>query len=101
MNELIVAVPCVNVQETTVEDWLNKLDEEVAEFKAEILRCYKPGDVLIAGKLALHDKERAAEEGADVCTVVTSINERMGIVKAERMQAQLKVNRHNHERGRF
>ena len=101
MNELVVAVPCVKVNEVTVEDWLKKLDEEVAEFKAEILKCYKPDDVLIAGRMTDENKSRTAEEGADVCTVIASIDERLGIVKSERLQAQLKVNIHNGKRGRL
>ena len=99
MNELVVAVPCTKVDEKEVYEWFDKLDEEVTEFKAEILKRFNPEDTL--EKVEKKYRDRIAEEGADVCTVITSISERMGIVKEERMKAQLKVNYHNCERGRF
>lgn len=101
MNKLVVAVPCKKVKEVTVKEWLNKLDEEVQEFKDEIFKWYGPDNVLTAGLPAPNGKDRIAEEGADVCTIITSIEERVGIMKEERMKAQLRVNIHNAERGRL
>ena len=101
MNKLVVAKPCIKVDETTVADWFAKLDEEVAEFKAEILKRYNITDILVAGKMRAAEKARTAEEGADICTVVTSIDERMGIMLEDRLKAQLDVNIHNSKRGRL
>lgn len=44
---------------------------------------------------------RIAEEAADVCTVVTSLLEAIGIGFEMRQEAQQKVNAHNKERGRW
>ena len=99
MNKLVVAVPCTKVNEKEVYEWFEKLDEEVAEFKAEILKQFNLEDIL--GPVKKKERERIAEEGADVCTVVASIDERMGIILDERMKAQLTVNLHNQKRGRL
>ena len=111
MENLPVApVPCVKETEnTSLKDLFQKLNEEVDELKAEILKnCYFDDgidDVKSILKSYKMDEDikamqRIAEEGADVCTVVTSLVEAIGIGFEMRQEAQRRVNKHNHERGR-
>ena len=111
MENLPVApVPCVKETEnTSLKDLFQKLNEEVDELKAEILKnCYFDDgidDVKSILKSYKMDEDikamqRIAEEGADVCTVVTSLLEAIGIGFEMRQEAQRRVNKHNHERGR-
>ena len=111
MENLPVApVPCVKETEnTSLKDLFQKLNEEVDELKAEILKnCYFDDgidDVRSILKSYKMDEDieaiqRIAEEAADVCTVVTSLLEAIGIGFEMRQEAQRRVNKHNHERGR-
>ena len=111
MENLPVApVPCVKETEnTSIKDLFQKLNEEVDELKVEILKnCYFDDgidDVRSILKSYKMDEDikamqRIAEEGADVCTVVTSLLEAIGIGFEMRQEAQRRVNKHNHERGR-
>lgn len=111
MENLPVApVPCVKETEnTSLKDLFQKLNEEVDELKVEILKnCYFDDgidDVRSILKSYKMDEDikamqRIAEEGADVCTVVTSLLEAIGIGFEMRQEAQAHVNKHNHERGR-
>ena len=111
MENLPVApVPCVKETEnTSIKDLFQKLNEEVDELKVEILKnCYFYDDIddvrsiLKSYKMDEDIKatHRIAEEGADVCTVVTSLLEAIGIGFEMRQEAQRRVNEHNHERGR-
>ena len=111
MENLPVApVPCVKETEnTSIKDLFQKLNEEVDELKVEILKnCYFDDgidDVRSILKSYKMDEDikathRIAEEGADVCTVVTSLLEAIGIGFEMRQEAQRRVNEHNHERGR-
>lgn len=111
MENLPVApVPCVKETEnTSIKDLFQKLNEEVDELKAEILKnCYFDDGVddvrsiLKSYKMDedIEAMQRIAEEGADVCTVVTSLLEAIGIGFEMRQEAQRRVNKHNHERGR-
>lgn len=111
MENLPVApVPCVKETEnTSLKDLFQKLNEEVDELKVEILEnCYFDDgidDVRSILKSYKMDEDikamqRIAEEGADVCTVVTSLLEAIGIGFEMRQEAQRRVNKHNHERGR-
>ena len=112
MEKLPVApVPCVKETEnTSIKDLFQKLNEEVDELKVEILKnCYFYDDIddvrsiLKSYKMDEDIKatHRIAEEGADVCTVVTSLLEAIGIGFEMRQEAQQKVNEHNKERGRW
>ena len=112
MENLPVApVPCVKETEnTSIKDLFQKLNEEVDELKAEILKnCYFDDgidDVRSILKSYKMDEDikathRIAEEGADVCTVVTSLLEAIGIGFEMRQEAQRRVNEHNKERGRW
>lgn len=111
MDSIPVApVPCVKETEnTSIKDLFQKLNEEVDELKAEILKnCYFDDgidDVKSILKSYKMDEDikamqRIAEEAADVCTVVTSLLEAIGIGFEMRQEAQRRVNKHNHERGR-
>lgn len=112
MENLPVApVPCVKETEnTSIKDLFQKLNEEVDELKVEILKnCYFYDDIddvrsiLKSYKMDEDIKatQRIAEEGADVCTVVTSLLEAIGIGFEMRQEAQRRVNEHNKERGRW
>ena len=112
MENLPVApVPCVKETEnTSIKDLFQKLNEEVDELKVEILKnCYFFDDIddvrsiLKSYKMDEDIKatQRIAEEGADVCTVVTSLLEAIGIGFEMRQEAQRRVNEHNKERGRW
>lgn len=112
MENLPVApVPCVKETEnTSIKDLFQKLNEEVDELKVEILKnCYFDDgidDVRSILKSYKMDEDikamqRIAEEAADVCTVVTSLLEAIGVGFEMRQEAQRRVNEHNKERGRW
>lgn len=112
MENLPVApVPCVKETEnTSLKDLFQKLNEEVDELKVEILKnCYFDDgiddvrSILKSYKMDedIEAMQRIAEEGADVCTVVTSLLEAIGIGFEMRQEAQRRVNEHNKERGRW
>ena len=105
VQSLVLPAPCLRgIDMRTMKALFQKLDEEVDEFKFEIMSHLSdlkdaPEDVqLVVTKDA--DSFRIAEEGADVCTVVTSLLEAIGIGFEMRQEAQRRVNKHNHERGR-
>ena len=113
-NVPVTPVPCVKGWEVAaLKIFFLKLDEEVDELKAEILAQCDFGDNVKKIKEILDyyedsdvppqasgGKMRIAEEAADVCTVVTSLLEAIGIGFEMRQEAQRRVNKHNHERGR-
>ena len=116
MDSIPVApVPCVKGWEVAaLKIFFLKLDEEVDELKAEILAQCDFGDNVKKIKEILDyyedsdvppqasgGKMRIAEEAADVCTVVTSLLEAIGIGFEMRQEAQRRVNEHNKERGRW
>lgn len=112
MENLPVApVPCVKETEnTSLKDLFQKLNEEVDELKVEILKnCYFDDgiddvrSILKSYKMDedIEAMQRIAEEAADVCTVVTSLLEAIGIGLEMRQEAQRRVNEHNKERGRW
>ena len=114
-NVPVAPVPCVKGWEVAaLKIFFLKLDEEVDELKAEILTQCDFGDNVKKIKEILDyyedsdvppqasgGKMRIAEEGADVCTVVTSLLEAIGIGFEMRQEAQRRVNEHNKERGRW
>ena len=113
-NVPVAPVPCVKGWEVAaLKIFFLKLDEEVDELKAEILAQCDFGDNVKKIKEILDyyedsdvppqasgGKMRIAEEAADVCTVVTSLLEAIGSGFEMRQEAQRRVNKHNHERGR-
>ena len=101
----VLPAPCLRgIDMRTMKALFQKLDEEVDEFKFEIMSHLSdlkdaPEDVqLVVTKDA--DSFRIAEEGADVATIVATIVNAVGINETMRQEAQAHVNKHNHERGR-
>ena len=101
----VLPAPCLRgIDMRTMKALFQKLDEEVDEFKFEIMSHLSdlkdaPEDVqLVVTKDA--DSFRIAEEGADVATIVATIVKAVGINETMRQEAQAHVNKHNHERGR-
>lgn len=100
----IVPMPCVKVKERTLKEWLAKLDEEVNEFKYELIKCYTLDDVLEPidkDDLFPLDKDQLADEGSDVCVVIHSICQRVGVGYPERADSQNRTNFKNLQRGRL
>lgn len=100
----VLPAPCLRgIDMRTMKALFQKLDEEVDEFKFEIMSHLSdlkdaPEDVqLVVTKDA--DSFRIAEEGADVATIVATIVNAVGINETMRQEAQAYVNKHNHERG--
>lgn len=99
-SEVVEPVPCRrNMPQRTIKDWLLKLDEECDEFKQEVLRHYELDDDV--SSLNVDAGFRVAEEGADVSTVIASIEHAIGIGPDTRRKAQGYVNQHNARRGRL
>ena len=104
----VVPKPCVRgIDMRTMKALLLKLDEEIDEFKFEIMQEMGglddgPDDVrqMVEG-LEEHVAFRIAEEGADVATIVATICNAIGVDDKTRFEAQAYVNKHNHERGRL
>ncbi len=100
---LLFPIPCTKDKTMkTVKDACAKVDEEVNEWKAGLLEHASLASNLESFKgrteqLRLH----IAEEGADIMTAITTAEERMGIDSDARADAQLHVNQHNKERGRW
>lgn len=110
---LLFPIPCTkNMPQVTVKDWLAKFDEEANEWKQEILRhadlddpieklrkFYGKPEIKLNGNA--NNKFCISEEGADVMTVIASVEEKIGLDADARADAQLHVNQHNKERGRW
>jgi hypothetical protein len=110
---LFFPIPCTkNMPQVTVKDWLAKFDEEANEWKQEILRhadlddpieklrkFYGKPEIKLNGNA--NNKFCISEEGADVMTVIASVEEKIGLDADARANAQLHVNQHNKERGRW
>lgn len=102
----VVPKPCVKgIDMRTVKALLQKLNEEIDEFKQEILRHSELDDDPEGVRQLLLDEDdaivfRLAEEGADVATMIATICEAFGVYEEIRFDAQEYVNKHNHERGR-
>ena len=104
----VVPKPCVRgIDMRTMKALLLKLDEEIDEFKFEIMQEMGglddgPDDVrqMVEG-LEEHVAFRIAEEGADVATIVATICNAIGVDDKTRFEAQAYVNKHNQERGRL
>lgn len=96
-------MPCIrNISQKTIRDWFAKLDEEVTEFKAEVLKSAdldmeaKDFEAPMQGMVL-----RIAEEGCDVATVIRSFGYALNIKAIDFQKAQKRVNQHNAERGRL
>ena len=104
MSEKVLPIPCTKVEELTIKDWFQKINEELDELKEVILRDAEDKlDTEIIEMLFYFatDKNEIAEEAADTITAITSMLEAMGIDEDMRQEAQRKVNERNKERGRI
>jgi len=106
----VLPIPCRNVDEETVKEWIGKIDEELNELKEAVLIDNQGmtvnSELNTRAKYALMNEERyikmiVAEEAADVITAITSMLDVMGIDERMRQEAQERVNRKNEERGRL
>lgn len=103
MSEKILPIPCTNVKKKTVKEWLQKINEELDEFKYEVTKVYNSSNVLIY-EHDFHTEDettRILYEAIDTITVITSMLEAMGIDESKRQEAQRRVNERNRERGRI
>lgn len=109
-NVGILPVPCTKVDEETVKEWFQKINEELDELKESILLDNQGTTVTCSlntrAKYALGNEADylpmlVAEEAADTITAITSMLETMGIDERMRQEAQERVNRKNEERGRL
>lgn len=101
-------LPCVRdehgaIKKHTVKQLFAKLDEEVNEFKAAVLREVTVRNDLsdIADGVDDDSDMDIVLEGADVKTVVTTIENALGYGEDRRDEAQRMVNAKNSERGRL
>lgn len=96
-------IPCTKDETMkTAKDAFAKVDEEVTEWKAAVVDYIRLTTTLESfDKLGKEAKLRVSEEGADIMTAITTAEERMGINVDARSDAQLHVNQHNKERGRW
>lgn len=103
---LLFPIPCTKDDGMyLVKHAFAKVDEEVNEWKEAVLMLagsqFGMCQNIKALKYAKEGKARVAEEGADIMTAITTAEERMGIDSNARANAQLHVNQHNKERGRW
>ena len=100
---LLFPIPCTKDETMkTAKDAFAKVDEEVTEWKAAVVDYIRLTTTLESfDKLGKEAKLRVSEEGADIMTAITTAEERMGIDYNARADAQLHVNQHNKERGRW
>lgn len=100
---LLFPIPCTKDETMkTAKDAFAKVDEEVTEWKAAVVDYIRLTTTLESfDKLGKEAKLRVSEEGADIMTAITTAEERMGINVGARSDAQLHVNQHNKERGRW
>ena len=108
MSEKVLPIPCTKVEEKTVKDWFQKINEELDELKEMIIICRPLRDNItdaIKNRVTTMSEqklcERIAEEAADTITAITSMLEAMGIDEDMRQEVQKRVNEKNKERGRF
>ena len=104
----VVPKPCVRgIDMRTMKALMQKLNEEVDEFKFELFSLMGalddgPEDVSFQAEgYGKNTFFRIAEEGADVATMIATICNAVGVDDKTRFEAQAYVNKHNHERGRL
>lgn len=101
----ILPVPCTKVEEETVKEWFQKINEELDELKEAVLVRFKTCDDADAWAKYSRQAEtnigNIALEATDTITSITSMLEAMGINEEARQAAQKQVNRKNEERGRL
>lgn len=109
-REMVLPTPCTKVDEETVREWFQKINEELDELKRAVLvddqgmtlNCELDTRVKCANMSKLeYIPMRIAEDAADTITAITSMLEAMGIDERMRQEAQKRVNEHNREKGRL
>ena len=95
--EKILPVPCTHFNESSVKDWLQKINGDLDEFKEAVLHTV----TLTGGVSGIQpwNRIRVAEKAADVITAITSMLEAMEIDEDMRQKAQQQVNAKNKECG--
>ena len=101
MTEKILPIPCTKVEEKTVKDWFQKINEEMDELKDAIVYNLYLNNGVAKDICAPEQRYKIAEEAADTITAITSMLDAMGIGEDMRQAAQKQVNEKNKERGRF
>lgn len=101
-------LPCVRdengaINEQAVKQLFAKINEELDELKAAVLREVTTRNNLddLADGVDDDTDTDIAEEAADVITAITTLLEALGIDAGMRDEAQRKVNAKNRERGRL
>lgn len=99
-EKTVLPIPCTNVKEATAKEWFAKINEELDELKAAVLReCTVRNRLedVIDGVDDDTDTD-IAEEASDTITAITSMLEAMGIDEQMRQEAQRRVNERNAQR---
>ena len=101
-------LPCVRdehgeTREQTVKALFSKIDEELNELKAAVLREVTTRNDLydICNGVDDDTDTDIADEAADTITAITTMLEALGIDADMRDEAQRRVNEKNRERGRL
>lgn len=101
-------LPCVRdehgeIREQTVKQLFSKINEELDELKAAVLREVTTRNNLddLADGVDDDTDTDIAEEAADTITAITTMLEALGINEEMRDEAQRMVNAKNRERGRL
>ena len=107
-NVAVLPIPCTKVKEKEIKDWFQKINEELDEFKAQVLQSFginDKADFFVHNDWPIERKLENAEyialEAYDTITSIASMLEKMGIDEGARQAAQREVNEKNRERGRF
>lgn len=87
-----------DAKERTVKQRFQKINEELDEFKREILVWNGFGCVPTMNSVS---EQKIKEEAMDTITVIISMLEAMGIDEEQRDEAQRLVNEKNRQRGRL
>lgn len=101
-------LPCVRdehgeIKRQTVKQLFAKIDEELNEFKAAVLREATVRNDLreLANGVDDDTNTDIADEAADVIAAITSLEEALGVDAEMRDEAQRRVNAKNRERNRL
>lgn len=101
-------LPCVReehgeIREQAVKQHFAKINEELDELKAAVLREVTTRNNLDDLAVGVDDDTDTdiAEEAADTITAITTMLEALGIDAGMRDEAQRRVNERNRERGRL
>lgn len=97
-NAMVLPIPCTNVPQKTVREWLAKMNEELDEIKEEAYLCLT-GKADMKHMCMSSSGRHFCEECIDLITALTSMMNYAGFDLQYRVNMQRKVNKKNHERG--